>query len=125
MTKVLVIVEDEEDMRRLILDLLLQDPRLEILGQASSADEAVELARSTQPGLIILDHLIDGPVTGLSAAPLLKAAAPMAKVLLFSAYDLRREARRERAVDAFLRKDDPSKLLPTAQRLLGLEPVAA
>lgn len=46
------------------------------------------------PGLIIFDHFIDGPVTGLDAAPALKAAAPAAKILLFSAHDLAADARR-------------------------------
>lgn len=124
-TKVLVIVEDEAEMRRLVRALLARDPRLEIMGEAATAAEAVELARSLDPGLVILDHLIDGPVTGLDAAPDIKAAAPNSKILLFSAFDLRREARQEPAVDAFLPKDQPEKLLPLAQRLLGLEPLAA
>jgi DNA-binding NarL/FixJ family response regulator len=118
-------VEDETDMRNLVRALLARDPRLEVMGEASSAAEAVELARSVEPGLIILDHLIDGPVTGLEAAPDLKAVAPNVKILLFSAFDLGREARREPAIDAFLRKDEPMKLLPLAQRLLGLGPLAA
>jgi hypothetical protein len=63
-------------------------------------------------------------MVGLSAAPQLKEAAPESKILLFTAYDLEAEARREPAVDAYLRKDEIGKLLPTAQRLLGLEPVS-
>jgi two-component system, NarL family, response regulator, fimbrial Z protein, FimZ len=124
-TKVLVTVEDEPDVRMMIRALLAQDPRLEILGEASSAEEAIELARTSEPGLIVLDHLIDGPTTGLEAAPQLKSVAPQSKILLFSAHDLRREAKQEPAVDAFLRKDQPTKLLPTALRLLGLGPLAA
>jgi DNA-binding NarL/FixJ family response regulator len=119
--KVLVLVEDEADVRRLVRALLAPDPRLEITGEAASAEEAIELARSVEPGLIILDHMLDGRVTGLEAAPELKSAAPNAKILLYSALDLRREARHEPAVDAFLSKDQPIKLLPLAQQLLGLD----
>jgi DNA-binding NarL/FixJ family response regulator len=119
--KVLVLVEDEADVRRLVRALLAPDPRLEITGEAASAEEAIELARSIEPGLIILDHMLDGEVTGLEAAPGLKTAAPNAKILLYSALDLRREARREPAVDAFLSKDQPIELLPLAQQLLGLD----
>ena len=121
-TKVLVIVEDEADMRFLIHTLLSADPRLELMGDAASAQEAVEMARTLDPGLVILDHLIDGPVTGLDAAPDIKAAAPNSKIVLFSAFNLRAEARREPAIDAFLPKDQPERLLPLAQRLLGLAP---
>jgi two-component system, NarL family, nitrate/nitrite response regulator NarL len=123
--KVLVIVEDEQDMRVLIRALLTRDSRLEIMGEATTAAEAVELARTLEPGLIVLDHLIEGPVTGLDAAPSLKEVAPNSKIVLFSAYDLAAEARRSPAVDAYLPKDEPQKLLPLVQRLLDLDPVAA
>ena len=124
-TRVLVIVEDEDDMRVLIRGLLARDPRLEILGEATSAAEAVAAARRHGPGLIILDHFLDGPVTGLDAAPALKAVAADAKILLFSAFDLATEARRSPHVDAYLAKDQPQRLLPLAQRLLDLSPLAA
>ena len=122
-TKVLVIVEDEPEMRQLVRMLLSRDPRIEVMGEASTAEAAIELARSLQPGLIVLDHFIDGPVMGADAAPALKAAAPSARILLFTAYDMATRARDEPAIDAFLRKDELTKLLTTAQRLLELEPV--
>lgn len=120
----LVIVEDEPDIRLLIRMLLTQDDRLDVLGEATSAADAIELARTAAPRLIVLDHSVDGPVTGLDAAPALKAAAPGVKIILFSAYDLAAEARRSPDVDAYLPKDQPSKLLPLAQQLLGLGPPA-
>ncbi len=120
--QVFVVIEDEPDMRMLIGIILGRDQRLELVGTASSAAEALSLLDSTQPGLIVLDHGIEGDVMGLDAAPLLKAKAPAAKILLFTAFDMRREAAAEPAVDDFLRKDDIAKLLVTAQRLLGLEP---
>lgn len=118
--RVLVIVEDEADMRAVIRAMLSADPRLEIVGEATSAAEAVEIARSFDPGLIVLDHRIEGDVTGLEAAPMLKAAAPNAKILLFTAYDMRNAAEREPAIDAYLRKDSIAELLPLVQELLGL-----
>ena len=121
----LVIVEDEPDIRLLIRMLLTQDVRLAVVGEATSAAGALELARSACPGLIVLDHSVDGPMTGLEAAPALKVAAPGVKIILFSAYDLAADARRSPAVDAYLPKDQPSKLLPLAQQLLGLPPAAA
>lgn len=120
----LVLVEDDADYRLLIRVALGADPRLEMSGEAPTVEDGLELAREAHPSLIILDHNLEGQMVGLSAAPRLKAAAPEAKILLFTAYDLEAEARREPAVDAFLRKDEIGKLLPTAQRLLGLEPVS-
>jgi DNA-binding NarL/FixJ family response regulator len=118
--KVLVLVEDEPDMRAVIRAMLSIDRRLEIIGEASSAPQAIELARSVEPGLIILDHWIDGEITGLQAAPLLKEAAPNAKILLFTAYDMKQAAEGEPAIDAYLRKDSIADLLPTVQGLLDL-----
>jgi DNA-binding NarL/FixJ family response regulator len=120
-TKVLVIVEDEEDMRAFVRILLSRDPRLEILGEASTAEAAIELAAVLEPGLIVLDHGLDGMLTGLAAAPLLKAAAPHAKILLFTAYDMAAEARAEPAIDAFLRKDQLGRLLSVVRELLELD----
>jgi two-component system response regulator LytT len=123
--KVLVVVEDEPDMREVIAMTLARDARLQILGEAATAEEAVVLARTHDPGLIILDHSIEGDIMGLQAAPLLKEAAPKARILLFTAYDMAAEARREPAIDAFLRKDDLARLLPTVDALLGLAPLPA
>ncbi|MBV8692930.1 MAG: response regulator [Actinobacteria bacterium] len=120
---VLVVVDDEEDMRFMIRVTLARDPRLVLLGEAASAEEAIELARGLQPGAIVLDHQLGAGLTGLQAAPLIKAAAPNAKILLFTAFDLEREVEAEAAVDAYLRKDSVKYLLAAVDRLLGLDPV--
>lgn len=125
MTKVLVVVDDDVDVRFLIRIRLQDDPRLELGGEAATAAEAVEIARSQEPGLIILDHYIDGPVMGLDIAPRLKEVAPSGRILLFSSHDLSAEVARQPAVDAFLRKDRMDDLLRTVQALLELEPVGA
>jgi DNA-binding NarL/FixJ family response regulator len=120
--KVFVVVEDEPDMRLLIGLQLHHDPRLELVGEAASAAEALKMLDTVEPGLIVLDHGIEGDVMGLEAAPLLKEKAPHAKILLFTAFDMRQEAEAEPAVDGFLRKDRINELLATVQRLLELEP---
>lgn len=118
--RVLVVVEDEADIRWLIRITLESDPRIELFGEAASATDAIELARAADPGLIVLDHSIEGDIMGLQAAPLLKQVAPHAKILMFTAYDLRAEAAREPAIDEFLLKTNLDQLLPTVQRLLDL-----
>ncbi|HVF12477.1 MAG TPA: response regulator [Actinomycetota bacterium] len=122
---ILVVVEDEPDIRVLIRINLTLDPRLIVEGEASNAEDAIELARSTQPGLIILDHQLEGPMMGLDAAPLLKEAAPHAKILLFTAFDLEAEAEASPFVDAFLSKSKFANLLEVVHQMLGLEPLPA
>jgi CheY-like chemotaxis protein len=126
---VFVVVEDEPDMQLLISMMLQRDQRLELVGHATSAAEASALLDTEEvralfdrsPGLIVLDHGIEGDLMGLEAAPVLKAKVPSAKILLFTAFDMSKEAAAEPAVDGFLRKDQIGELLHTAQRLLGLE----
>lgn len=123
--RVLLVVEDDRDMRLLIRLVLGADPRLEFCGEASTATEAIALTRDSGPGLVILDHFIEGDIMGLQAAPLIKAVAPDARILLFTSHDLSAEASREPAIDAYLSKNHLVELLPTAQRLVGLEPWAS
>ncbi|GAC1311613.1 MAG: hypothetical protein NVSMB16_08410 [Acidimicrobiales bacterium] len=123
MTKILVVVEDDADIRFLIKFTLRADARLEVTGEATTAEDAIQIARREEPGLIILDHYIEGTVMGLDAVPALRDAAPMTKILLFSSHDLSAEVARQPLVDAFLRKDQLDSLLPTVQGLLDLVPV--
>lgn len=118
--RVLVVIEDDADFRRLIRLTLAADDRIEVLGEAANADEAIPLARETQPRLVILDHFIDGTVMGLDLAPLIKREAPDARILLFTTHDLQVEAGRQPAIDRFLRKHDIADLLPTVREMLGL-----
>jgi DNA-binding NarL/FixJ family response regulator len=121
---VLAIVEDEPDVRMLVRLTLSRDPRLEILGEVTSAEEAIELAQTSRPGVVVLDHTLDGDMTGLQAAPLIKQVSPTSRIVLFTAYDMAAEARDEPAIDAFLRKDRLRELVAVVDELLGLEPVA-
>lgn len=118
--RVLVVIEDDADFRRLIRLTLAADPDFEVDGEAASAAEALPLAEQTQPNVVVLDHFIDGPVMGLDLAPMLKQVAPQARILLFTTHDLAVESSRQPAIDRFLRKHDLAQLLPTVRELLGL-----
>lgn len=120
--KVLV-VEDDPDVQFLIKTVFSEDARFFIAGVAASAEDALEMARTTEPGIIVLDHGLAGALTGLEAAPRFKALTPNAKITLFTAHaELRYPAADEPAIDAFLLKTDISQLLPLAQQLTGLGP---
>ena len=120
-TIVLELVEDDPDLRTLLRIMLGRDARLSLMGEAASADAAIDLARDLHPGIVILDNGLEGLMTGMEAAPKIKAASPGVRVLLFSATDLEVEAADEPAIDCFLRKDRLSDLLPTIERMLGLQ----
>ena len=124
--KVLIVVEDDPDVQFLIETVFSEDGRFSPGGVAVSAEEAIEMARTTEPGIMVLDHGLAGALTGLAAAPQLKAVAPNAKIILFTAHaELRHPAADAPAIDAFLPKTDIAQLLPLAQLLTGLGSVPA
>lgn len=121
--KVLVVVEDDLDIQFLIQTVFVLDSRFFVSAGVASAEEGLELARTTEPGLIVLDHGLAGAMTGLQAAPLFKELAPQTRIILFTAHaELQIPAEAEPAIDAFLLKTDVQRLLPLAQQLTGLPP---
>ncbi len=117
------VIEDDLDLQLLVQLKFRADHRIRYCGAATNSTDALELVRGTDSGVIILDHFIDGQIMGLELAPLLKAVAPNARIILFTSHDLGLEVSREPAINAHLRKSDLAKLLPTAQAILGLEPI--
>ncbi len=115
------VVEDDLDLQFLIQLKFKGEPHLKFCGAATNVIEALELVRSTNCKVLILDHFIEGQIMGLQAAPLIKAAKPEIKIILFTSHDLATEASREPAIDAYLQKRDLNKLLPLALRLLGMD----
>lgn len=120
--QVLVVVEDDPDVQFLVESIFSMDPRFNAADVAESAEAALEWSACTPgPGVIVLDHGLAGPLTGLAAAQRIKEAAPLAKIILFTAHaELKLLADEEPAIDAFLLKTDSTELLPLAQRLTGV-----
>jgi DNA-binding NarL/FixJ family response regulator len=123
--KVLVVVEDDDDMRLLMEVMLDVDPRLQLSGTAATAAEAIAAALRLQPDLVVLDHFIDGDTMGIEAAPGIKAVAPDVAILLCTSHDLQVEADRSTSIDGYLNKRDIARLLETVQHMLGLHRVAS
>lgn len=119
--KSVVIVEDDPDIQSLVETIFSMDPRFFVSGLADSAEDALELARTTEPEIIVLDDRLTGALTGVDAVPLFKQAVPQAKIILFTAHaDLQARVIRQPNIDAFLLKTEPGELLPLAQQLTNL-----
>ena len=117
-----VLVVDDDPVMRCVIELLFEEePYVSVSGHAASAEEALALARTVPDriDLVVLDHVLAGPATGLELAPWLRRACPRARLVLFSA-TVDSPAYRHPAVDAAVPKSDPELLVPTARRLLGL-----
>lgn len=119
--KTVVIVEDDPDIQSLISTIFSMDPRFSVVGLAESAEEALEVARTAEPEVIVLDHRLAGELTGVEAVPQLKEAAPQAKIILFTAHaDVQARVVNQPAIDAFLLKTETGELLPLAQQLTNM-----
>jgi len=119
--KAVVIVEDDPDIQSLIETIFSMDPRFSVAGLAESAEDALELTRTAQPEIIVLDDRLAGALTGVDAVPQFKEAAPGAKIILFTAHaDLQARVVDQPDIDAFLLKTDTGELLPLAQQLTNM-----
>lgn len=81
-----VIADDSDDVRILLRVQLEMDGRFAVVGEASDGAAVVELAREQQPDLIVLD-LAMPRVDSLAALPMLREAAPGARVVVLSGFD--------------------------------------
>ena len=75
-----VLIVDDHPLTRDALSALLGRNGFSVVGTASGGEEAVELARSLQPKLVLLDLSMPG-LSGLDALPRLRAAAPGCEVV--------------------------------------------
>lgn len=81
-----VVVADDHEVVRAGLVKLLTGSGIEILGEASNGDEAVEKTVAHQPDVLVLD--IRMPESdGLTAMEKLNERSPRARVVIYSGYD--------------------------------------
>jgi DNA-binding NarL/FixJ family response regulator len=78
-----LLADDHALVRRGFKRLLEDDPALEVVGEASNGDEAIQLAASLRPDVIVMDAAMPG-TNGLLATRAIVAARPDATVLMLS-----------------------------------------
>lgn len=120
MIKVLV-VDDEALLRSAFSSLIGAQEDLEVVGQAASGQQAVELAASLAPDVVVMD--VRMPVMdGIEATRRITADVPGARVLILTTFDLDQyvfEALRAGASGFALKSRPPEELLS------GIRTVAA
>ena len=81
-----VIVDDHALLREGTRWILQQEPTIEVVGEASRGDEAVELVLQLQPDVVLLDLRLPG-LPGIDAARQIALLSPRTRVLIVTAYD--------------------------------------
>ncbi|MGH7636064.1 MAG: response regulator [Gemmatimonadaceae bacterium] len=110
-TRVLI-VDDHAVVREGIRHVLTAEEGFEVVGEAATGEAAVELCARVQPDVVVLDLTMPG-MSGLDAAPRLRALAPDAKLLVLSMHDHQEYVTQSMRAGAagYLRKDSsPSEL---------------
>ena len=79
----ILVVDDNSQVRAAILSILMTEPRLEIVSEASNGSEALQLAQEFQPDLILLDIGLPD-LNGLEVAQRLPEIAPRCGILFLS-----------------------------------------
>lgn len=115
-----VVIAEDEAIIRLDLKELLEEEGYEVVGETGRGDEAVELVRSLEPDLAILDIKMPG-LDGLSAARHI-AGERLAAVLILTAFsqrDLVEQARDAGAMSYIVKPFQKSDLIPAIEVALG------
>lgn len=82
----IILADDHLLVRNGIKSLLLEDDSLDVIGEAANGKEALELAKETQPDLLIID--VRMPIMdGIEAAGRLKDFSPNTKSIVLSMHD--------------------------------------
>jgi len=79
-----VIVDDNADVRRVLREQL-DLGGFAVVGEAADGDEAIRVVERLRPHLVVLD-LEMGRMSGASALPAIRAAAPRCAIVVFSSF---------------------------------------
>ena len=121
MSKRILVVEDQEDNRRIMHDLL-SDAGFEVL-EAVSGDKGVEMAESHRPDLILMDLQLPG-IDGYEATRQIKAKPDLQKIPVIAVTSYALSGDNDRALQAgcdgyFSKPVSPRELLAKIKSVLA------
>ncbi|MBI4297160.1 MAG: response regulator transcription factor [Chloroflexi bacterium] len=115
----ILVVDDHTAVREGLKAVLVLQPDMEVVGEASDGAEAIAETARLQPNIVILDVLMK-PMGGIDACRVIKSRWPSIKVLIMS--ELKQASIIRRAVvagaDGYLSKEVNMELVCQALRTL-------
>lgn len=111
----ILIVEDHALLREALAQSLSGDPRFQVVGEAGSGEQAVELAHRLRPRLVIMDIKLPG-LNGMEATGQLRKLLPGTRVLVLSLHTQAAIARQalQKGAMGYVTKTSPWSELVTA-----------
>jgi len=112
-----LLADDHEIVRKGIECMLVEEPDIEVVGQAGNGREAVDLAFQLEPDVVVMDVSMPA-MSGDEATRQIKRHLPYTRVIALSMHDEARvtERMREAGAAAYLLKTAPSQELLAAIR---------
>ncbi len=115
-----VIVDDHPIVRQGLQQIINSQENLEVIGQAKSADEAIDVVNRRIPDCILVDISLNG-TSGIELVKALKQRFPRLPALVLSMYDEKLYA--ERAIKAgargyLMKQEAPDKIISAIYTLL-------
>jgi DNA-binding NarL/FixJ family response regulator len=116
-----LIVDDHPLFRERLVQLVENEPDLTVCGEAETAQEAIELIRTTSPNLAIVDVTLRGS-SGLELVKSIKALSLGVPVLVLSMHDERLYAERSLRAGAtgyITKNQDATQVITAIRRVLA------
>jgi len=120
----LLIADDHALVRSGLRSMLQREPGVEIVGEARNGREAVELCRSLQPDLVLMDVRMP-EMDGLEATRAIKQECPGTGVLMVTMHENRDymlEATKAGAAGYVLKDASRNELISAMWRVVDAEP---
>lgn len=119
MTELRILVAEDEGLIRMDVVSTLREAGYEVIGEAADGEEAVELASSLQPDLVVMDIKMP-KLDGISAAEkIADLKIPVVLLTAFSQSDLVTRAAEAGAMAYVTKPFKPNDLLPAIQIALS------
>ena len=112
-----LLADDHPVVREGLNGMLSADPGTEVVGEAGSGAEAVALARTCRPDVVLMDLRMPGG-DGVEAIRRITAELPATKIMVLTTYDTDADILRavEAGASGYLLKDTPRAVLADAIR---------
>lgn len=116
----ILIADDQADVRSALGLLLMQEPDLQVVAEATDAVGVLRAAEKKSPTVVLLDWELPG-LPAASLVRMLRSRCPNLHVIAMSSWPEARAIAAGAGVDAFVDKGDPPEaLLAALKRIAGL-----